>query len=67
MRQELQMIKTSPRMMIGYGGDSASVGQESPSKAVSDVFSVEEGRSAIQVDSQPTPIRQIEHQGSMSP
>ena len=43
MRQELTMIKTSPRMMIGYDGDTASVGPESPTKAMSDAYSVEGG------------------------
>ena len=72
MRQELAMIKTSPRMMIGYEGSTSGV--ESPHKTMSDAYSIEAAPIGIGVDphvTQPTPARrgkQNEAQGGdMSP
>lgn len=42
MRQELAMLKTSPQLMIGYGGEGTSPLLESPNKTLSDAaFSLE--------------------------
>ena len=76
MRQELEMIKTSPRKMVGYGGDTTSAVLESPTNAISDVYSAE-GASAVRqstvpLDQQPTPVRKhdggrLAALGSLSP
>lgn len=70
MRQELAMIKTStsPRLMIGHEANSNA---DSPSKTISDAsYIVENGglrRSLNPIQTQPSPVKRVKAQGSMSP
>jgi len=70
MRQELHMMKTSPRLAIGFGGND-SAGIESPNKTFSDAnFSIDAPPQRQSIDKTiPTPNRNglVQNQGSMSP
>ena len=70
MRQELHMMKTSPRLSNFFGGND-SAGVESPNKTFSDAnFSIDAPPQRQSIDKTiPTPNRNgiVQNQGSMSP